>query len=512
MVNEIQVDRPTRILFFDMAELEETCNIEQVVCQATKHPANPVLPLGHAHEFDGLAACMWTGGGLLYDQEQRLFRIWYHAHGREYHPDDNEPEPYSRRTSHTGYAYSRDGVNFTKPNLGLHEFNGSRENNIVLPGKTCCPVLMDPTQPDPGKRYATFIAGECGATPSEDWTNDLWYSPDGMHWTRGPEVHRGPIDTCDHLDVRTVLIDEWETDPNRRYKVYGQGDCVELNRSMPSGYNGQLQRRKVRSVGLWYGPDLEHLTPHPGNPILHPNSGMEHEIHYCSVCQYHGFYVMFYEHDWYEPSGRIIGDIRLAYSRDGVNFTRLQPERSVIPTGTKAEWDGGMLVIAPDVILHDNKLWIYYTGVSQDWKGWPSGRPTDAPSPSSLYPQHLGLATLPLDGFVRLQTRNKPLDGWFRTAPVKAAPGVPVRVQVNVGGVCPGESWVTVEALDAATDQVLPGYADADCRPVATDGLNEPVCWGARDSIGGGTPFKLRVKVFGNAEIRAVELSPAEER
>jgi hypothetical protein len=85
---EINIAGPTRILFLDMAELEETSNIEPVVCEATKHPANPILPLGYAHEFDGLAACMWGGGGSLYDAEESLFRIWYHAHGREYHPDD----------------------------------------------------------------------------------------------------------------------------------------------------------------------------------------------------------------------------------------------------------------------------------------------------------------------------------------------------------------------------------------------------------------------------------------
>ena len=34
----------------------------------------------------------------------------------------------------TCYAESRDGVNWSKPNLGLFEFNGSKDNNIVLDG------------------------------------------------------------------------------------------------------------------------------------------------------------------------------------------------------------------------------------------------------------------------------------------------------------------------------------------------------------------------------------------
>ncbi len=38
----------------------------------------------------------------------------------------------------TCLAESRDGTVWTRPNLGLYEFNGSRENNIVLTGSSGC--------------------------------------------------------------------------------------------------------------------------------------------------------------------------------------------------------------------------------------------------------------------------------------------------------------------------------------------------------------------------------------
>ena len=34
----------------------------------------------------------------------------------------------------TCYAESRDGIHWTKPELGLFEFNGSKQNNIVWDG------------------------------------------------------------------------------------------------------------------------------------------------------------------------------------------------------------------------------------------------------------------------------------------------------------------------------------------------------------------------------------------
>src|SRR5688572_4646102 len=56
------------------------------------------------------------------------------------------------------YATSRDGLNWEKPHLGLVEFNGTKANNIVnLRGGhadfAALPVLFDPSDPDPQRRY-----------------------------------------------------------------------------------------------------------------------------------------------------------------------------------------------------------------------------------------------------------------------------------------------------------------------------------------------------------------------
>ena len=47
------------------------------------------------------------------------------------------------------YAESEDGIHFKKPKLGLHELDGSKENNIVLPGPRIAgaAVWVDPQCP-----------------------------------------------------------------------------------------------------------------------------------------------------------------------------------------------------------------------------------------------------------------------------------------------------------------------------------------------------------------------------
>ena len=55
------------------------------------------------------------------------------------------------------HAVSKDGINWEKPSLGLVEFNGSKDNNIVLlPDETDIMagiVLYEPDDPDPNKHF-----------------------------------------------------------------------------------------------------------------------------------------------------------------------------------------------------------------------------------------------------------------------------------------------------------------------------------------------------------------------
>ena len=53
-----------------------------------------------------------------------LFRL-YTRDGRGAKFDGDGPEV-------TRYCESRDGIHWTKPKLGLHEIDGSRENNVIL--------------------------------------------------------------------------------------------------------------------------------------------------------------------------------------------------------------------------------------------------------------------------------------------------------------------------------------------------------------------------------------------
>ena len=126
--------------------IEETHHVARRVCEAGKHPNNPILPLGDMHEWDAAQARPWSSPTVIWDEEDRVFKAWYSG-------SDIAPE----RWTAVGYATSTDGVTWEKPRLGLHEFRGSSDNNIVVMGYG--PVIKDPAEPDPARRYKMILRG-----------------------------------------------------------------------------------------------------------------------------------------------------------------------------------------------------------------------------------------------------------------------------------------------------------------------------------------------------------------
>ena len=77
----------------------------------------------------------WEGSGSGYHSVFRdgdLYRMYYKAWDITLpHQADTEKSPQAHPLF-CAYAESDDGIHWRKPSLGLHEFNGSKANNIVM--------------------------------------------------------------------------------------------------------------------------------------------------------------------------------------------------------------------------------------------------------------------------------------------------------------------------------------------------------------------------------------------
>ena len=112
----------------------------------------------------------WERGGVSYMvtfREGDRFRAWYRC--------DQEMPIRGERLPLIAYAESTDGVHWEKPRLGLIEFQGSKDNNLVWtgPGNNMSPFLdLNPDAPDEERYKAIVRTGDILAL----------VSPDGLRW------------------------------------------------------------------------------------------------------------------------------------------------------------------------------------------------------------------------------------------------------------------------------------------------------------------------------------------
>ena len=135
-------------------------------------------------------------------------RMWYMANGT----NDNANGFVGPKIC---YATSTDGINWEKPNLGLVEYNGNKNNNIAKFQKSdgtnlqfgAMPVMYEPDDPDPKRRFkSAFESGDYGNCIA------VAFSPDGLEWN-----------VPDYNPVAPMLEQTGLIKINGCYMVNGQG-------------------------------------------------------------------------------------------------------------------------------------------------------------------------------------------------------------------------------------------------------------------------------------------------
>ena len=92
------------------------------------------------------------------------------------------------------YAESTDGIHWTKPELGLFEFEGSKQNNIVWDGAgthSFTPFMDTNPAAKPEAHYKAVAFGQRRASAR-------WARPTAVHWTPladKPVITRGAFDS-----------------------------------------------------------------------------------------------------------------------------------------------------------------------------------------------------------------------------------------------------------------------------------------------------------------------------
>ncbi len=464
-----------KILFLDLQELAKFEGLVVVPQTAVKHPANPLLEPGAASAFD--ARRVFSGGTVR--REGDKYRCWYSAMG--------EPDP-SVGWWHwyrTGYAESKDGVLWSKPDLGMRPHPDMNEIPDMPPVTY---VSRDEGDPDPEQRYKILymlhhsrmrelvLKGELDPT-DEKYFGALYTSSDGLSWNSRPAQMECPGGRHVEFLPQSLFHDEAEPDPARRYKAYGW-------MSMTQGQRG---------VAGAYSPDAIHWTAFEDNPVLAPElrghpyvaSGPWSHIHDGVVFRYDEYYLALYQY-LHAP---LAFDLEMAVSRDGHSFQFVNPGHKVIGMGEPGSWDSGMIFPSTPVVS-DDEIRIYYGAANN---------PDESNAPPEVTGEDrcryaMGLATLRRDGFSCAQFAGEETSGVLETLPF-IPEGKNVELALNAD--C-RDGRIDVELVDEGTGKPLTGFEYDSCEPMETDQIHRVVRWGGRPfPANHGGPLRVRIRLQG---------------
>jgi hypothetical protein len=429
----------------------------------------------------------WEGSGSGYHSVFRdgtLYRMYYKAWQLDVSKTGVKTNAHPLFTC---YAESDDGLHWRKPALGLHEFNGSKANNIVIASGKLGALNVDAGHPavfkdenpaaPPDARYKALLRS------SDPNGLLLFKSPDGISWS---PVSREP------LLVKLGAFDSQNTafwDPHLgAYRAYWR---------IFTGIGGG---KSVRAIRTATSPDLLHWS----KPMDLAFADSPHEELYTNgVKPYEraphlliGFPTRYVERGWSDSMralperehrewraaanlryGTALTEALLMTSRDGVKFKRWN--EAFLRPGIEREgtWHYGHQYVGWHLVETRSAL-------------------EGAPDELSLYASEnywtgssstVRRYTLRMDGFVSV---NAPRSG----GEVVTKPLTFMGEKLTLNFSTSAAGGVQVEIQDAA-GKALPGFALDDCPPIFGDSLDRVVTWkdGGDVSALVGKPMRLRL-------------------
>lgn len=463
-----------RELFLDDFWFESSNNVQILVHQPVRKEISTVWD----KPWEG-CGCGYTTVFKDKDDKGPLYRMYYKSwnhSGPKAHP------------LVIAYQESRDGVNWIRPNLGLFEFKGSKENNIVYDkvGKAEMHdfnVFRD-LNPDAAPEAKYKAIGAIG------WPAGLhaFQSPDGVHWKL---MKDGPVYTKGAFDSQNVAF--W-SETEKKYVLYYrtfENRVRSIRRAASTNFLDWTDEGTIR-FPEGEGPTIKEafyvnqILPYYRAPHLY----IGFPARYCRDEPISRSTELLPEKElrWERMGlgqklehgtlryGTVVTDSVYISSRDGMDFRQSNNVFLAPGLRTKDNWSYGDNYIAwhvveteptepdmtPELSLYSTES--YFTGDSAILRRF----------------------TLRIDGFASLHAKSR--NGEMVT---KAMVFGGNRLSLNMGTSAAGE--IRVELLDAE-GKPIPDRTAADCDPIFGDSLDRTVSWkGVEDlSALAGKPIKIR--------------------
>ncbi len=473
-----------RELFVDDFLIER---LEGEAEQRLHHPVPREIALVHDAPWEG------TGSGYhSVFRDGDLYRMYYKAWHLEVSQGKLDT---GRHPLYCCLAESDDGILWRKPELGLHEFQGSKANNIVMVSGTFGPLKVDAGHPavfkdenpdaPPESRYKAILrsSGPSGLIPHQ--------SPDGIHWS--PMTDKPILNGRGAFDSQNLAF--W--DPTiGKYRAYWRIFTAGVTNEKTWKPAGHRAIRTAVSDDLIQWEDEADLTYEDSPSEQLYTNQVKH--YYRAPHILIGFPTRYIERGWSDSMealpelehrklrsssadryGMALSEGLLMASRDGVHFKRWNEAFLRPGMERQGTWHYGQQYIAWHVVETKSSL-------------------PGAPNELSLYAgenywtgdsSEIRRYTLRLDGFVSL---NAPMNGGECVTKPLTFTGN--RLHLNFATSAAGTLRVELQQPDGTA---ISGFSLADCSQIFGDTVDRVATWKDGGDVGSlaGKPVRMRFEL-----------------
>lgn len=443
----------------------------------TVQPAQRMGPLFEAQR-------PWEeGGGVSLTtvvKDGGMYRGW----GAPFTTDGNPPGQ-----KYFAYFESSDGLVWKRPNLGIVDLNGSRNNNIVnISGTDGGSIFIDPSAPS-SERYKLIAEGAfprdiCDAylrKRPHDWDPKRYragdgsavgmkgaVSEDGLHW----RMFQEPL----VMEVTDTQVTAYYDEQLRKYVAYTRTWAAGLQSSQASLQSQRTWSGARRSIGRSESSNYECFPLHdtilePG-PNLAPSDALytNGKTTIPGAADHHLLFPSIWHMDVDNTS------VHVASSHDG-KIWHMLPGSPVLETGPFGAFDGGVIFAHPNLVeLSDGRFVLPYTGYNVPHK-----------YPRQLWKYAPGYAIWPKGRIVALEAEY----GAFATMAIMPRGR---RLRINALTERAGSILVEIAGFDG---QPLPNRSFQKAKPGCGDLHWAPLVWNGEEDLGykDGSPIILRFQL-----------------
>ncbi len=499
--------------------LDETFFAARDGVNLTVHsPVDRGIAIQADQPWESTAACNWCV--VVHDPKLGHVKMYYEAYRALPRKSNGQPN-FDRRMC---CAISHDGVRWEKPDLGIYEFEGSRDNNIVFMGEEDAEsadgiatsagrraydqmgsVVIDEDD-EPGRRYKMLFCGsECKMRAAT--------SPDGFRWTvlndwkpvseqgadsgniffRDDSLGKwvGYFRMWDAMRrISRIETDDWTAWPKRSrenvilgpdeldaYDRYLDAPCFRPGEFIDNVIDGRrYDPDGPRERFVWCTDNVDQI-----DGIDFYNQPVTKYTHADRA------YIMPFTAFCHRPN---LMEIQLAISRDGIHWSR---------PGNRQAWIRppvdefvGVMYCGPGMVQDGPRLYHYHSCMPE-WHGWGKPGQHEIVEPPR-FSGSVRRVELRLDGYVSAAAEN--MEGGFVTPPFVFEGS---RLELNVDTGASGR--VDVELVRVHGDPVrgyrIPEFDRESCDTIVCNETRRIVTWNGNSDVSplAGVPIRMHVRM-----------------